>query len=95
VDGGLLGARAGPVDAHVLADEVALLIGPDAGVLVHQPAGTLGADLPADVLGLEGGLLVGVRLRLLLGEPLVEGLPQLLLEGRVAVTLGDRPLLGR
>ena len=52
VDGGLLGARAGAVDADVLADQVLLLVGAEALVLVDQPAGALGADLAADVLGL-------------------------------------------
>ena len=50
VDGGLLGARAGAVDADVLADQVLLHVGPEALVLVDQPAGALGADLAADVL---------------------------------------------
>ena len=42
MDGGLLGARAGAVDADVLADHVLLLVGAEALVLVHEPAGALG-----------------------------------------------------
>ena len=95
MDGGLLGARTRAVDADVLTDHVLLLVGADPLVLVDEPSGAQVADLAGDVLDVAVRLLVGVRLRLLLRDALVEGLAELLLERRVAVALGDRPLLRR
>ncbi len=54
VDGGLLGARTGAVDADVLADHLGVDVRAEALVLVDQPSGALGADLAADVLPVSG-----------------------------------------
>src|SRR3712207_2964 len=91
VHGGLLGRRAGTVDADVEGERVALAV--PVGTLVRgdQPARALGTDLTVvDVLD---DLGVGVGLGLLLRDALVEGLALALLGGGVAEALARRPRL--
>src|SRR4051812_26963452 len=75
VHGGLLGARRRTVDADVLGDQVLLLVRTEPLILGDQSARPSGADLTTHVLRRLRGRLVGVGLRLLLGQPLVESLP--------------------
>ena len=99
--GRLLGTRSGAVDADVGADQAGFGVLVGALVRVDEPTGPLVPDLVVAVLvrrcrlGLLLGRLVGVRLRFLLGDPLLEGLALRLLRRRVAEALGGRVLLRR
>ena len=100
MDGGLLGARRGAVDPDVGADHAGLGVLVRALVGLDEPAGPLVADLVVVVLvrrdrvGSLLGLDVRIRLRLLLGDPLLEGLAGGLLGGRVAEALAGEYFSG-
>ena len=73
MDGGLLCACCGAVDADIDTDEVGIHIRPDAFVGIDQPTGTFRAHLTV----VEDFLIywrVRIGLRYLLVEPLVQGL---------------------
>src|SRR6476659_1829530 len=76
VHGGFLGARAGPVDAFVLADHRGVDVLAGALVGRQQPAGALASDLATDVTVDDLDVLLGLGLLPDLGLLLVEALCQ-------------------
>jgi hypothetical protein len=81
------------VDADVLGDQLVLVVTVRALVRRHQAAGAFDADLgTADVLAV---LRVGIDVRLLLGDPLVERLPLHRFVGRRTESFARGPLLRR
>ena len=103
VDGGFFGARGAAVDPDVMRDEVLLVVRMGPLVVCDQAAGPgLRLVVPPQVVGAAVLVVVvlaaagiRVRVRLLLGEQLVERLAFLLLLGRCAEALAGRPLVGR
>src|SRR3954464_14424394 len=97
MDGGLLRAGCGSVDADVRGEQLPLAVLVRALVRLDKAPGPRGTYLRCRVvlLDLERSFGLGVRVRLgdLLSEGLVEGLPQLFLERSVAVSHPGRPLL--